>query len=358
LVALGCAPPGPAVESAKEVSILEQSSWITGRDGGQSEVAWGASVWTYGDTVLSAEDEDGLTWHHNSVSVTADTDASDGIGAFIEPADSVGAPRMFMPPNAEEQAFNDAHLSGEDGACAEEPCGARWAIWPGSPVWDEDNQQAYVPYGLIYAEPGDFNFEGVGQSIATWSDPGADPERPVVDESAEYPDLIWRPEDGGWGAELLLVDGDLYAFACDDDSVAGWFDGCRLGRAAVDERTHPSAWRYWDGSTWTTNPADAKSLFAGAPILSIAWNAYLERWLVVYSPPFDGHIYARAAEDLTGPWSNATMLYTTPEEDAPYDATHHAELAEEGGRVEYVTYHRSTDGWFGTEFAVIRVEFE
>jgi hypothetical protein len=64
---------------------------------------------------------------------------------------------------------------------------------------------------------------------------------------------------------------------------------------------------------------------------------------------------ARTAPDLTGPWSDEATLYTAPEEHAPYDAVHHAEYEEDGGRVQYVTYSRPTSGWFGSEFALVRV---
>ena len=40
-------------------------------------------------------------------------------------------------------------------------------------------------------------------------------------------------------------------------------------------------------------------------------------------------------------------------------AAHHAEYEEEDGRVQYITYSRPTDnGWFGAEFALVRVVFE
>ena len=94
---LGCRAPGPEVSSAVEIGTLEQSEMIEGRDGGGSAVAWGRSVWVYGDTVLTVADEQGRNWHHNSYSMTEDLDASDGITGFVEPLDSAGAPQHFIP---------------------------------------------------------------------------------------------------------------------------------------------------------------------------------------------------------------------------------------------------------------------
>jgi hypothetical protein len=350
-----CRAPGPEVVSATEVSILETTPDIEGRDGGASALVWGRSVWVYGDTVLTVQDERDQNWHHNSVSWTMDLDASDGIGGFVEPLDSVGAPAHLIPPSPDEQAFNDLH-AGED--CAEEPCGARWAVWPGAPIWDAERERALVFYGLIYAEPGDFNFEGVGSSIAIWTDPEGLPERPVIDPTSEHPDLLWLAGEPGWGAAAAIVDDWLYAFACDGDDGPG--HACRLGRVELDELLERDAWRYLaaggaGGADWSADMDEAEVLFEGAPILSIAWNDFLGAWLAVYSEPFSSKIRGRTAPELTGPWSRESTLYDAGE-DTPYDALAHPEYEEGAGRVQYLSYSRPTTGWFGTEFPLVRVE--
>lgn len=347
LLLLACRPPGPVVVSADEVGIVEQSDEIQGRDGGESAVLFGRSTWIFGDTVLNVEDVDGRTWHHNSYAFRDDS------GALVDPDDPVGAPAYLIPPTEEEWAFNDAHW--DDGDC-EEPCGARWAIWPGSPAWDAENERAYVFYGLIYAEPGSMNFEGRGESVATWTDPDGVPERPSVDPDAEHPDLVWQADEGAWGNGAVVDDGHLYTFGCPQ---VGLGRPCSLARVSVDAVADPDAWTYWDGEAWGADPGAAAELFEGAPILSVAWNEHLGAWLLVYSPPFDDGIFARTAPELTGPWSAATVIYTATG-DAPYDAVHHPELAESDGRVEYVTYSRGTDdgSWFGSEFALVRVELD
>lgn len=348
---LACAPAGPKLVSAEEIGVTEQSALIQGRDGGGSALAFGRSVWTFGDTVLNVDDEDGQNWHHNSVSWTDDFLASDGIGGFEEPLDAAGAPRHLIPPSDEEQAFNLAHAGDP---CAEEPCGARWAVWPGTPMWDAANGRAYVFYGLIYAEPGDMNFTGVGQSIAIWSDPDLPPERPVIDASAEHPDVMWGPDGGSWGVASAIVEDHLYAFACDQEGLGR---PCRLGRAPLSSVQDRAAWRYWDGDGWDPSMDAAKSLFEGAPIMSLSWDGALDAWLLVYSAPMWGRIEARTAPELTGPWSAAVTVYE-PSGDAPYDANHHPELEESDGAVQYITWSRHTEGWFGTEFPILRVELE
>ena len=138
LLLLACSP-GPKVLRAEEVGVVGQSDTINGRDGGGSASVFGRSVWTYGDTTLTVEDEDGRTWHQNSVSWLESPEPGTLPEGFEEPADSVGAPAHLLPPSDEEWAFNHAHW--DDGDC-EEPCGARLAVWPGTPIWDEANARA------------------------------------------------------------------------------------------------------------------------------------------------------------------------------------------------------------------------
>jgi hypothetical protein len=352
LLLLACRPSGPRVASAEEIGVIEQSDSINGRDGGGSALAFGRSVWTFGDTTLTVEDEWGRTWHQNSVSMTVDEDAGDGLDGFTEPLDSAGAPRHLIPPTDDEYAFNEAHW--DDGDCVE-PCGARWAVWPGTPVWDAARERALVFYGLIYAEPGDFNFEGVGTSIAIWDDVDAPATRPVIAPDAEHPDLIWGADPPALGVASAIVDDALYSFACDESGLAR---PCTLARAPLDDVLDAGAWTWWDGADWTTNVATAEVLFDGAPIASLSFDVWLDAWLIVYSPPLDGRVHARTAPDLTGPWSEATVLYEPPNADTPYDTNHHPEFEEGDGRVIYLTYSRGTGGWFATEFPLVRVEFE
>ncbi|MCB9665776.1 MAG: DUF4185 domain-containing protein [Alphaproteobacteria bacterium] len=349
---LACRPPGPVAISAEEIGVVAQSAAIEGRDGGGSARAFGRSVWTYGDTVLTVRDERDANWHHNSVSWTEDGNAADGVSGFVEPVDGVGAPRHLIPPSPSEQAYNDAHAGD---ACAETPCGARWAVWPGTPVWDPRRERALVFYGLIHAEPGELAFEGGGQSVAVWSALEEPPERPVVHAESAHPDLIWGPDDVPWGTAAVIEDDHVVALGCQLELLV---HRCRLARAPAGRPTEPTAWRYWDGSAWGADPARAVVLFDGAPIVSLSWVDHLDAWLVVYSPPFDHDALARTAPALTGPWSAPSRLVTAPEDDPPYDVMHHPDLEEEGGRVQYLTWSRHTTGWFGTEFPLVRVVLE
>lgn len=137
-----------------------------------------------------------------------------------------------------------------------------------------------------------------------------------------------------------------------------------LARVGLDDILDKSAWRYWNGERWSGEADQAEELFDGAPIMSASYNEYLQAWTVVYSPPFDRDVHMRTAPELTGPWSRPVVIHTTRKRDddnAAYDAVHHPEFSEEGGRIEYLTYSRPIDGderWFAAELALVRVELE
>jgi hypothetical protein len=52
--------------------------------------------------------------------------------------------------------------------CQAQPCGARWALWPGSIVVNPADNSALIFYMLVSARPGSFNFQAIGTSVATW----------------------------------------------------------------------------------------------------------------------------------------------------------------------------------------------
>ena len=71
--------------------------------------------------------------------------------------------------------------------------------------------------------------------------------------------------------------------------------------------------------------------------------------------PSQNRQLARTAEYLQGPWSREEVLFRAPGE-APYDAVHHADLEQDEGLIQYITYSQPTTGWFGSEHVLWRVE--
>jgi hypothetical protein len=92
-------------------------------------------------------------------------------------------------------------------------------VWPGQPLWDAAHGRAIVPYGLIGAAPGDFNFRGAGQSLGFWRSFDEPVERSAT--------LLFSDGDPPFGVGPVIEGDAYYVFACE---VNGGFDKpCRLG---------------------------------------------------------------------------------------------------------------------------------
>lgn len=353
-LAFGCDAPAVRARASESLGVVPQSTAIVGRDGGASALLWGKSVWSFGDTVLAEPDADGQTWHHNSFAVTDDLLGGDGIALLEDPRDAAGAPRYLTPPTEDERTFNLRHAGDP---CEESPCGARFATWPGAPVYDAAEDRALIPYEIIYAEPGDFNFAGRGCSWAIWRGLEEDAERPVIDARAAQPTALF-PQDGPCPTLAPRIEGThLYAFSCGND---GFERPCILARVETAHLLEREAWRFWDGASWTEDARDGVPVLDGGPIMSVVWAEAFGVYVLAYSGSFSNDVLFRTAEALEGPWSEPETLFVAArDEGTTYDAYLHPELSEDGGRVQYVSYTRGNHvGWFGSELVLERVELE
>ena len=353
LCSLACgSPPALVVLEARETGTVSQPTFIIGRDGAGSALLWGRSVWTFGDTVSSVADAAGATWHNNSCAYTANLSAAGGV-TLTSPTDSVGAPLYLLPPTADEAAFIAAH---QGNPCQQTPCGARFAAWPGAPVFDAARNRALVPYGLVWAAPGDFNFYGVGQSFAVWNDVSAAAERPIVSPGTAHPTLLFGEDEPAFGTAAVVEGDELFAFGCVQDGLTFH---CLVGKVGLEALFDRSAWSYWDGASWSPALSAARPVLDASSIVSVQYNAYLGQWTAIYSAVLSNDVLIRTAASLTGPWSDATRLFTADRRGmggTSYDAQAHAEFAENGGQVVYVSYSRPNgNGLFGTEFALVRI---
>lgn len=350
----GCAgrPPAVQVTGSREIGIVGQSALIVGRDGGWGVRLWDHEVFLFGDTFVSKADVDGSSFHSNSFSFTDDTNAADGITGLADRLDPAGSPQPLITPTADDAAFIAAHRGDN---CAQKPCGARWATWPGATVFDPGGHRALISYGLIYAEPGAFNFHGVGQSLAVWSDFSQQAVRPVAGRCQDHPTLLFCQDEPAWGSAMVVQGDQLFAFACPGNQ-------CMLARVPLSQALDRSAWQAWDGSAWQPSLTAAQSLFAGAPILRVFFNQHAGAWMAVYSEPLSDDVSYRTAPALTGPWSDAGRLFVADHKQNDggwtYDSLVQPDYQQDSGQTIYVTYSRPTGTPFGSELALQRVSFE
>jgi hypothetical protein len=346
-------PAGIQVAGSAEVGSVAQSDLVVGHDGGHSGLLFGHSVWLYGDTALSLSDATGSNFHSNSFAWTDNLNASSGVTGFHERLDSSGAPEPMLDNTDDEAAFNKAHAGS---SCAVQPCGARWAIWPTAVVFDGPRTRALIFYELIDSEPGAWNFHSVGRSIAIWSDFNAPAERPVVSPGTAHPTLLFGQDEPSYG-DAAAVDGDsLYVFAC---SGAGLDEArCALGRAALADSLNRASYEFWDGTSWTSNIADARPVLSAGSGLSVF--RFMGQWVASYTRPVSNDVAARTAPALLGPWSDEVQLFTANRKGDSgwtYDAYAHAELTPESGKSLYFSFTRPNhQGLFGSETALVRVD--
>lgn len=349
---------GPAsalsVVQATDLGVFGTNPKIVGRDGGYSGVFNGNAVWLYGDTFLTSPNAEGQSLISDSWAWTTDLDASSGIAGFQERDDSAGAPTMILTLTAAEQAFNAAH-SGNP--CQQQPCGARWALWPAAIVADPARSRALVFYQLVSSQPGNFNFQAVGYSVASWQTFAGLPQRPVIDSNAQYPDLLFTVNEPSFGSAALAVGDTLYAYGCSSSDFAL---PCKLGRVALENVDDRSAWTFYAGNgTWSSQLGDAVEVFTGNSIMNVSWNDYLQQYVAVYNSPLSVNVKMRTAPDPEGPWSREVAAFTAL---APVnggspvsDALAHPEYNLNGGQTMFVSYSHAT-GEFSSEFHLVSVQ--
>lgn len=349
-------PPGVTVTSASDLGLIQANSDIVGRDGAYSATFQGNSVWLYGDTFLANPDVSGRTLISDSWSYTTALTAQNGIGGFHELLDSAGAPTMILQETPAEQAYNQAHAGN---SCPQQPCGARWALWPAAVVADPASNQALVFYMVVNARPGSFNFQGYGSSVAIWQDFQGLPQRPTFNAPLDpnHPDLMFGQSDPSFGSAAFISNGTLYIYGCHTPSNTG-DQGCRVAKvvpATVQDRT---TWMFYAGSgNWSSQISDAVSVIPDGNIMSVAWNDYLQQFLAIYSPPFSQNVVLRTGPNPEGPWSASLTAFVAmqPVSGSVYDAHAHPEYDANGGQTTYVTYSRST-GAFSSELRLVAVQ--
>jgi hypothetical protein len=347
-------PPAVAITAVQDLGAIQTNPDILGRDGALSTSFQGQSVWLYGDTFIAKANAEGQTLLSDSWSFTTDLNAQGGITGFQERLDSTGAPTMILPLTSAEQAFNQAHNVNN---CQAQPCGARWALWPGSIVVNPIDNSALIFYMVVNAQPGAFNFQAIGNSVATWQNIQQQPKRPTLNPPivADHPDLLFTQNEPGFGSASFISNGTLYAYGCD------YNNGCKLGKVAPSSAQNRSAWSFYAGSgNWSAQIGDAISVFNDANILGISWNAFLQRYLAVYSPPFSQNVVMRTSVNPEGPWSSEVVAFVAmqPTSGNVYDAREHAEYDSNGGQTVYLSYSRSMPARFSSEVRLVAVEFK
>jgi hypothetical protein len=124
------------------------------------------------------------------------------------------------------------------------------------------------------------------------------------------------PGDSNWGQVAIVEHEDfLYLFGI----PGGRYGDLKLARVSPHQLLQIDIWEYWDGTAWNAD-VDAAAVVAAGPIgeLSVRWNSYYQRWLMMYLIDDQGLIVLRSAANLIGPWDEPRVAVRSTDYPALY----------------------------------------
>jgi hypothetical protein len=322
-------------ESHARASIISQ-------DGGQSFTVPGGAIWAFGDTFKGSRSADG-TPHFAGGAVSCSI-------AFL------GKNARSYPP-----AFNYLVSSNSDAVSPfayfpDEPK-ENHRIWPLGGI--HVNGQYYLFYSLIEIfGKGQWDFRGVGSGLGRSTVALGPYER-------LRPHGDWRfPVDP---AQVIEADGWLYLFAIKE--IRGK-QGVILARVRPEKIEDPDSYEFYTGvgPKFSSRKEAAALLVGNIPgQVSVAWNQYLEKYVMASSSDFDHsrEIRFHVADAPYGPWSPPVARAEMPAYrqgkrlELVYCAYFHLELFRENGRVMNLTYSPGLqDAGFDGNCEMVEIELK
>ncbi len=189
------------------------------------------------------------------------------------------------------------------------------------------------------------NFEILGSGLAVGSEKDWKFKR--VENNGFH--LFWKKDDPKFASAVLFdKENDwLYLFGVVQDAHS--VQQCYMARVKPGEIENFNSYEYLVTSSpeWSKNIIDANPVFTGMPNeLSVSYNHYLKKYMAVHSLDLTGKIVARFSDQPYGQWSEPLELFQIKSErkiNLPYPVLiyagkEHPELAEENGKIIYVTY--------------------
>jgi len=323
-------------ESQAKVSIVSQ-------DGGEAFVVPGGAIWAFGDTFKGSR-------------------SADGTPRFVGGAISCSI--AFLGRNAKSYppAFNYLVSSNGDAVSPfkflpdEQPT-ERYRIWPLGGIYA--NGEYYLFYTLIEVfGNGQWDFRGVGSGLGR-------------SKVALGPYERLQPH-GDWRfpvapTQVIKADGWLYFFSIQEFNGQ---QGVALARVRPEKIEDPNAYEFYTGTgpVFSARKEAAARLVGNVPgQVSVAWNPYLEKYVMVSSSDFDHprEIRFLVADAPYGPWSPPIARVEVPKYrqgkrvEMVYCAYLHPELFRENGRVMNLTYSLGLkDAGFDANCEMVEIELK
>ncbi len=256
-------------------------------------------------------------WRSNTMAYTDDTDPSDGIVLTGWITDSA--------THLAKELIHSAKI--ED---------VETTIIPTTAVVVDDCMYVYVMSVTSWGEHGDWTCNNA--SIAYTLDGHTFTEAYNMSWPGDSHFIEWGIIKGGSGAPAS--GGYLYFLT----TGSGRNDSCYLARVQETQILNESSYQYYAGQgasevpLWTDNHNDAE-LVLEAPTgeISIMWNTYLEKYMMLNLDDVAKKIYVRTAQSPWGPWSPPRTIISRPEYIGFYAPNIDPILVEDNGRIVYFT---------------------
>lgn len=214
----------------------------------------------------------GRSWRSNVVGYSTDRDLEDGMTLDGMLPDIVGNARLVL-----WKAPEDVTLIPTYGIAI--------------------GERMYLHYMAVkeWGAPGHWTLNRSGWA---YSDDGG--ERWTQPE-----DAIWDGDTNFGQTSLVEHEGYLYVFGIH----GGRYGGVALARVPSNDVLDMTQYTYWTGEAWGDD-LDSAVEIVPSPVgeLSVAWNEFLGRWIMLYLDEPQRGIVMRHSEELTGEWSDTTMV--------------------------------------------------
>ncbi|QEG36393.1 DUF4185 domain-containing protein [Bythopirellula goksoeyrii] len=306
---------------------------VTGLDCASSIVLpSGESFWVFGDTIEGPfESIRGLPLADklsNTAAIAPKQDISDGIKKFKFLTQPDGKRPLQIVPYASDEDPAAERIWPIHGTCRAEKLYLfyhRISLIPGVDVFENFQLDGM---GIAQAKTGDWKFKRLSAPDGT--------------------DFFWKGDQPSFGVFVEQQGDYVYVWG---SLITGMF----LARTRPDEIANRESYEYLVTAP-TVNDPDLKpiwskyfeptaSLFDSVPNeMSASYNQHLGCYLAIHSLLRDNKIVMRTAPQITGPWSEAEIIYRPDkvgDGDLIYAAKEHPELARENGKIIYVTFVNS-----------------
>lgn len=337
------APPTPSVQKVENAGLLftDNGAGVSGTDAGYSLPLQNRTLWLFGDVFLLDPTAPTRPWVGGVSNCALLVPAGHGTAplrryTFLTDP-KTGVARPVIAASAEEnKAFR---------------------FWPFGGWYSPSDQRAYLFYARIRPTGTgamDFRIEGHGLAVADTGTPDNLRFRRLPAASGQP--FWWTSENGAamFGNAVVVGSSDAYLYVVGVQEREGrkWGKLARVPKARIADL---AAYTYYTGGDstprWSPNvreAADIPGLTDFPNELSVAYNAYLGGYLAVHSIGVSERIRLSLAPNPWGPYRTIAEIGAPHRAFAQafcYAGKEHPELAEQRGRILYVTYVDSDRYW-------------